>query len=118
MSFQTVNGVLVERDPELSIEFEFVHATENAALNTVHWVGRGDKERADAAACSAIRGTFDLIEISGEVVIGEGIKDNAPGISAANAWEHGRQIRPSLILHWTRWTVPATLRVVWPIPCR
>ena len=45
---------LVERDPERSIEFEFVRATENAALNAIHWVGRGDKESADAAACDAI----------------------------------------------------------------
>jgi len=43
-------------------------------------MGRGDKESADAAACDAIRGMFDLVDIRGEVVIGEGIKDNAPGI--------------------------------------
>lgn len=67
-------------DPERTIEFEFVRATENAALNAMHWIGRGDKEAADAAACDAIYGVFDLVDIRGEVVIGEGIKDNAPGI--------------------------------------
>src|SRR5688500_13957379 len=67
-------------DPERTIEFEFVRATENAALNSLHWLGRGEKERADAAACDAIYGAFDLVDIAGEVVIGEGIKDNAPGI--------------------------------------
>src|SRR5438067_6215052 len=67
-------------DPERTIEFEFVRATENAALNSLHWLGRGEKERADAAACDAIYGVFDLVDIAGEVVIGEGIKDNAPGI--------------------------------------
>jgi fructose-1,6-bisphosphatase II len=67
-------------DPERNIEFEFVRATENAALNAMHWIGRGDKEAADAAACDAIYGVFDLVDIRGEVVIGEGIKDNAPGI--------------------------------------
>lgn len=71
---------LTESDPERSLEFEFVRATENAALNCVHWVGRGDKEGADAAACDAINGTFDHIDMRGEVVIGEGIKDDAPGI--------------------------------------
>src|SRR5260370_6186534 len=60
--------------------FEFVRATENAALNVVRWLGRGDKEKADAAACDAINGVFDLVDISGEVVIGEGAKDNAPGL--------------------------------------
>lgn len=68
------------RDAERTIEFEFVRATENAALNTIHWLGRGEKELADAAACDAIYGVFDLVDICGEVVLGEGIKDNAPGI--------------------------------------
>src|SRR3954464_2457498 len=67
-------------DPERTIEFEFVRATENAALNVIHWLGRGEKELADASACDAIYGVFDLVDIAGEVVIGEGIKDNAPGI--------------------------------------
>lgn len=67
-------------DFERTVQFDFVRATENAALNAVQWLGRGEKELADAAACDAIRGMFDLIDICGEVVIGEGIKDNAPGI--------------------------------------
>ena len=79
-------------DPERTIEFEFVRATENAALNAMHWIGRGDKEAADAAACDAIYGVFDLVDIRGEVVIGEGIKDNAPGIFLGDrlgTWKEG-----------------------------
>src|SRR5882762_9554526 len=67
-------------DIERIIEFDFVRATEAAALNSLRWLGRGDKEQADAAACDAMRGMFDLMNICGEVVIGEGIKDDAPGI--------------------------------------
>jgi fructose-1,6-bisphosphatase II len=67
-------------DIERIIEFDFVRATEHAALNSMPWLGRGEKEKADAAACDAIRGMFDLMNVCGEVVIGEGIKDNAPGI--------------------------------------
>src|SRR5712692_9772335 len=67
-------------DIERIVEFDFVRATEAAALNALPWLGRGDKEKADAAACDAIRGMFDLMNICGEVVIGEGIKDDAPGI--------------------------------------
>ena len=67
-------------DLERLIEFEFVRATENAALQARKWLGRGEKELADAAACDAIYGVFDLLDVCGEVVIGEGIKDNAPGI--------------------------------------
>jgi fructose-1,6-bisphosphatase II len=68
------------QDLERLLEFEFVRATENAAISAIHWLGRGQKERADAAACRAIYGVFDLLNIRGKVVIGEGIKDNAPGI--------------------------------------
>src|SRR5437773_5801242 len=67
-------------DIERIIEIDFLRATEAAVLNSLKWLGRGDKEAADAAASDAIRGMFDLMNICGEVVIGEGIKDNAPGI--------------------------------------
>jgi fructose-1,6-bisphosphatase II len=67
-------------DIERIIEFDFVRATEAAALNSLRWLGRGEKEKADEAACDAMRGMFDLMNICGEVVIGEGIKDDAPGI--------------------------------------
>jgi fructose-1,6-bisphosphatase II len=68
------------QDIERIIEFDFVRATEAAALNSLRWLGRGQKEKADDAACDAMRGMFDLMNICGEVVIGEGIKDDAPGI--------------------------------------
>src|SRR5207302_10394760 len=67
-------------DIERIIEMDFLRATEAAALNSLKWLGRGDKEAADAAASDAIRGMFALMNICGEVVIGEGIKDNARGI--------------------------------------
>ncbi len=79
-------------DPERTIEFEFVRATENAALNVLPWLGRGEKEKADAAACDAINGVFDLVDITGEVVIGEGAKDNAPGLFLGDklgTWKQG-----------------------------
>ena len=80
------------QDLERVIEFELVHATEAAALNAAQWLGRGDKNAADQAACDAIRGMFDLIPCCGEVVIGEGIKDDAPGIFLGEhlgTWEPG-----------------------------
>jgi fructose-1,6-bisphosphatase II len=83
---------LTTTDAERNLEFEFVRATENAALNVLPWLGRGEKEKADAAACDAINGVFDLIDIRGEVVIGEGIKDKAPGIFLGDklgTWKDG-----------------------------
>src|SRR5262245_29764109 len=83
---------LTASDPERTIEFEFVRATENAALNVLQWLGRGEKEKADAAACDAINGVFDFVDICGEVLIGEGMKDNAPGLFVGDrlgTWKDG-----------------------------
>lgn len=68
------------RDIERHVAFDFLRATEMAALGALQWIGKGQKELADAAACDAIRGMFDLIDIRGEVTIGEGVKDESPGI--------------------------------------
>ena len=68
--------------PDLAriLELDFLRCTEMAALNTLQWIGKGNKELADEAACDAIRGMFDKMDIRGTVVIGEGIKDEAPGL--------------------------------------
>src|SRR2546430_398672 len=67
-------------DPERLLGMEFIRGTEAAALSAYKWMGKGDKESADFAACDAIRGMFDTVNVSGTVTIGEGIKDDAPGI--------------------------------------
>jgi len=38
------------QDIERVIELDFVRATEAAALDSLRWLGRGDKEAADAIA--------------------------------------------------------------------
>ena len=81
-----------QSDFERQIEFDFLRATELAALNTLQWLGKGQKEKADEAACDAIRGMLDLVNICGEVVIGEGIKDEAPGLfkgEQVGSWKAG-----------------------------
>jgi len=70
----------MQSDIQRLVQFDFLRATEIAALSSMQWIGKGNKEAADAAACDAIRGMFDLMDIRGEVVIGEGIKDEAPGL--------------------------------------
>src|SRR5438477_7322579 len=67
-------------DQERLIGMEFIRATEAAALSAYKWMGKGDKESADFAACDGIRGLCETVNISGLVTIGEGIKDNAPRI--------------------------------------
>jgi fructose-1,6-bisphosphatase II len=80
------------RDLERLVGMEFMRATEDAALAGYGWMGKGDKEAGDAAASDAIRGHFDSVAISGLVTIGEGIKDDAPGIFKGDklgTWEAG-----------------------------
>lgn len=60
------------------ITLEFVRVTEAAALKAARWMGKGDKNGADAAATDAMRGMLDLVTIRGTIVIGEGEKDEAP----------------------------------------
>ncbi len=95
-------------DFERQIEMDFLRATEIAALNTLQWLGKGEKEKADEAASDAIRGMFDLMDISGEVVIGEGIKDKAPGLFKGERVGTGRKVRRALISRWTPWTALPT----------
>ena len=56
----------------------FEHACALAALACQPWVGKGDKEAADAAAVEAMRARFALAPLSGRIVIGEGERDEAP----------------------------------------
>jgi len=81
-------------DIQRLVEFDFLRATEIAALNCMQWVGKGNKEAADAAACDAIRGMFDITDIRGTVVIGEGIKDEAPGIFKGEKLGMWRDLSP------------------------
>jgi fructose-1,6-bisphosphatase II len=85
------NHHLIE-DPERILAFDFIRATESAALNAWPWLGRGDKNSADQAACDAIRGVLDGTNCRGTVIIGEGIKDEAPGIFVGEkigSWARG-----------------------------
>jgi len=71
------------QDLERVIEFDFVRATEAAALNSLRWLGRGDKEAADAAACDAMRSiTHGVAEQAGSVTV-VAAADRAAAESAA-----------------------------------
>ncbi|MCK4871863.1 MAG: class II fructose-bisphosphatase [Phycisphaerales bacterium] len=67
-------------DPERLLDLDLTRCTEAAALQAWRWFGKGDKNAADAAAADAIRGMFQLMDCTGHVAIGEGRKDDAPGI--------------------------------------
>jgi fructose-1,6-bisphosphatase II len=64
--------------PDRNLAMELVRVTESAALAAARWVGRGNKEGADAAAVDAMRLSLASVQMDGVVVIGEGEKDEAP----------------------------------------
>jgi fructose-1,6-bisphosphatase II len=64
--------------PDRNLALELIRVTETAALAASPWVGRGEKDLADAAAVKAMREMINTVDMQGIVVIGEGEKDNAP----------------------------------------
>lgn len=73
-----------------NLALEVVRVTEAAALSSARLMGRGDRNGADQAAVEAMRKAFNSIAIAGEVVIGEGERDEAPmlyiGEKVGRAW--------------------------------
>ena len=59
------------------LALDFVSVTEQAAIAAAKWLGKGDSKAADQAAVDAMRGAMNQIDFSGEIVIGEGAKDEA-----------------------------------------
>ncbi len=66
------------KDPTRNLALELARVTEAAALAAGRFMGRGDKEAADAAAVNAMRVVLQTVDMNGVIVIGEGEKDNAP----------------------------------------
>jgi fructose-1,6-bisphosphatase II len=63
---------------ERNLGLDLVRVTETAALGAARWLGRGNKEAVDQAAVDGMRLHLSTIDIDGQVVIGEGEKDEAP----------------------------------------
>ena len=57
---------------------KLVKVTSRAAINCYRFIGKEDKRLADKAATDSMRNDLNDMEISGEVVIGEGELDEAP----------------------------------------
>ncbi len=59
-------------------DLEFMKVTESAALASARWVGKGDRNNADQAACEGMRSMLNTMHMDGTIVIGEGERDEAP----------------------------------------
>ncbi len=63
---------------ERNVAMELMRVTEAAAMSAARFMGRGDKIGADQAAVDAMRHSLNSVAMDGIVVIGEGLKDEAP----------------------------------------
>ncbi|MDX8376490.1 MAG: class II fructose-bisphosphatase [Mariprofundales bacterium] len=63
---------------ESNLEIPLVEVTEAAARACAPYIGSGKKDEGDGLAVDAMREALNRINMSGEIVIGEGAKDEAP----------------------------------------
>ena len=67
-------GVNIESD----LALEFLRVVEKAAIASARTMGTGDRNLADQVATEAMRQTMDTVPMRGNIVIGEGERDEAP----------------------------------------
>ena len=65
-------------DLDRNLVLDAVRVTETAAIAAWALVGRGDEKAADQAAVDSMRTALNSLDIDGEIVIGEGERDEAP----------------------------------------
>lgn len=66
------------RKMEHELGLDFLRVVEAAAIASAKTMGQGDRKYSDHAAVEAMRQTMDSVPMRGEIVIGEGERDDAP----------------------------------------
>jgi fructose-1,6-bisphosphatase II / sedoheptulose-1,7-bisphosphatase len=74
---------------------ELVRVTERAAVAAARLRGHGDEKAADQAAVDAMRRELNRLPIDGEIVIGEGERDEAPMLYHRREGRHASRGRRS-----------------------
>ncbi|HXU40626.1 MAG TPA: class II fructose-bisphosphatase [Blastocatellia bacterium] len=67
-----------ERKMEHELGLDFLRVVEGAAIRSAQTMGRGDRKYSDHVAVEAMREIMDTVPMRGEIVIGEGERDEAP----------------------------------------
>src|SRR5215831_1545632 len=67
-----------ERKMEHELGLDFLRVVEAAAIASAQTMGQGDRKYSDHVAVEAMREVMDTVPIRGEIVIGEGERDEAP----------------------------------------
>src|SRR5215471_10080927 len=69
---------MTERKMEHELGFDFLRVVEAGAIASAHTMGQGDRKYSDHVAVEEMRRIMDSVPIRGEIVIGEGERDEAP----------------------------------------
>jgi fructose-1,6-bisphosphatase II / sedoheptulose-1,7-bisphosphatase len=69
---------------------EFLHVAEVAAIDSARTMGQGDRRYSDHVAVEAMRKAMDTLPMRGEIVIGEGERDEAPMLFIGERVGRGR----------------------------
>jgi fructose-1,6-bisphosphatase II / sedoheptulose-1,7-bisphosphatase len=79
---------------QASLIFDALKVSELAAIAAAQHIGGGNEKAADQAAVDAMRQAFNEMPIDGEIVIGEGERDEAPMLYIGEkvGTQHGPQI--------------------------
>jgi fructose-1,6-bisphosphatase II len=77
-----------------NLALEFVRVTEAAAIEASKFIGKGNGKEADGVAVEAMRSRFKNVDFSGQIVIGEGKKDEAPELYVGE--KLGTGVKPEL----------------------
>src|SRR3989441_4055679 len=67
-----------ERKMEHELGLDFLRVVEAAAIASAQTMGQGDRKYSDHVAVEAMREVMDTVPMRGEIVIGEGERDDAP----------------------------------------
>src|SRR3954447_3529032 len=67
---------ILKAERELSLDF--LRVCEAAAIESAKTMGQGDRKHSDHVAVEAMRKIMDTVPMRGEIVIGEGERDEAP----------------------------------------
>ena len=76
--------------PDRNLAMDLVRVTEAAALAAARHMGMGNKEAGDQSAVDAMRAVLQTLDMDGEVIIGEGEKDEAPMLYNGEGVGNGR----------------------------
>jgi fructose-1,6-bisphosphatase class II len=69
---------MVERKMEHELGFDFLRVVEAAGIASAQTMGQGDRKYSDHVAVEAMRRIMDTVPMRGEIVIGEGERDESP----------------------------------------